>query len=176
MQASVRISSHNRCKPLPLWWIFRSTWIIWTKCCKAAKDLSLSITTPWVAFKLKLSLWKTQLSGDDTVHFLCLKSMRTTGLNTGLNQYKDKTELLGEFKQRFQIFDQLETDFQVFFSPFTLNASDLPVDLQLGIIDLQCDSNLKTKLVLTSLGTFYQYLFPGYQWRSQPKNWGWQNV
>ena len=99
--------------------------------------------------------------------------MRTTGLNIDLNQYKDKiTELLLEFKQRFEIFDQLETDVQVFFSPFTLNASDLPVGLQLGIIDLQCDSNLKTKFVLASLGTFYQYLFPGYQWRSQPKNWG----
>ena len=102
--------------------------------------------------------------------------MRTTGLNIDLNQYKDKiTELLQEFKQRLQIFDQLETDFQVFFSPFTLNASDLPVDLQLGIIgiiDLQCDSNLKAKVVLASLGTFYQYLFPGYQWRSQPQNWG----
>jgi len=80
--------------------------------------------------------------------------------------------LLREFKQRLQIFDQLETDFQFFFSPFTLNASDLPVDLQLGIIDLQFDSNLKTKFVLVSLGTFYQYVFPGYQWRSQPKNWG----
>ena len=55
--------------------------------------------------------------------------MRTTGLNIDLNQYKDKiTELLREFKQRFQIFDQLETDFQVFFLPFTLNASDLAVD------------------------------------------------
>jgi len=84
--------------------------------------------------------------------------------------------LLREFKQRFQIFDQLETDFQVIFAPFTLNTSDLPVDLQLGIIDLQCDSNLKTKLVLASLGTFYQNLFPGCQWLSQPKNWGWQDV
>jgi len=46
------------------------------------------------------------------------------------------------------------------------------VNLQLGIIDLQYDSNLKTKIVLESLGTFYEYLFPGYQWRSQPKNWG----
>jgi len=99
--------------------------------------------------------------------------MRTTGLNIDLNQYKDKiTELLPEFKQRLQIFEQLETDFQVFFSPFTLNAFYLPVVLQLGIIDLQCDSHLKTKFVLASLGTFYQYLFPGYQWRSQPKNWG----
>ena len=61
--------------------------------------------------------------------------MRTTGLNIDLNQYKDKkTELLPEFKQRLQIFDQLETDFQVFFLPFILNASDLLVDLQLGIM------------------------------------------
>jgi len=99
--------------------------------------------------------------------------MRTTGLNIDLNQYKNKiTELLRDFKQRLLIFDQLETDFQVFFSPFVLNASDLPVDLQLGIINLQYDSNLKTKFVLASLGTFYQYPFPGYQWRSHPKNWG----
>jgi len=89
------------------------------------------------------------------------------GLNIDLNQYKDKiAELLWEFKQRFQIFDQLEMDSQVIFSPFTLNASKLPVDLQFGTIDLRCDSNLKTKFVLASLGTFYQYLFPGYQWRS----------
>ena len=117
-----------------------------------------------------LSLWKTQLFGDDTVHFLCLKSMRTTGLNIDLNQYKDKiTELLREFKQRFQIFDQLEMDFQVFFSPFTLNASDLPEDLQLGIIDLQCDFNLMTKFVLASLGTFYQYFFQATNGVASPK-------
>ena len=41
--------------------------------------------------------------------------MRTTGLNIDLNQYKDKiTELLREFKQRFEIFDQLETDLNLF--------------------------------------------------------------
>jgi len=56
--------------------------------------------------------------------------MRTTGLNSDLNQYKDTiTELPWEFKQRFQIFGQLETDFQVFRSPFTVNPSDMTVDL-----------------------------------------------
>ena len=99
------------------------------------------------AFKLKLSLWETQLSGDDTAHFPCLKSVRATGVNSDLNQYKDQTtELLREFKQLFQIFGQLETDFQVFCSPFTVNPSDLPVDLQLEIIDLQCDSDLRPSL------------------------------
>ena len=67
------------------------------------------------------------------------------------------------FKQQFQIFGQeLKTDFQVFCSPFTVNPSDLAVDLQLEIIDLQRDSDLKTKFALANLDTFYQYLFPGY--------------
>jgi len=42
------------------------------------------------AFKLKLSLWETQLTGDDTAHFLCLKSVRATGLSSDLNQYNSK--------------------------------------------------------------------------------------
>jgi len=41
------------------------------------------------AFELKLSLWKTQLSGNDTTHLPCLKSVRATGMNSDLNQYKD---------------------------------------------------------------------------------------
>ena len=98
-----------------------------------------------------------------TLLFPCLKSVRATGLNSDLNQYKDKTtELLQGFKQRFQIFGKLKTDFQVFCSPFTVNPSDLPVDLQLEIIALQCDSDFKTKFALARLDTFYQYLFPGY--------------
>jgi len=40
------------------------------------------------AFNMKLCLWETQFSGDDTAHFLCLKSVRATGLNSDLNQYK----------------------------------------------------------------------------------------
>jgi len=67
------------------------------------------------AFKLKLSLWKTQLSGDDTAHFLCLKSVRATGPNSDLNQYKEKmTELLREFKQRFRFLANLRRTFKSF--------------------------------------------------------------
>ena len=110
-----------------------------------------------------MSLWETQLSGDGTAHFLCLKSVRATGLNSVLNQYKDKiTKLLREFKQRFQIFGKRLTDFQVFCSPFIVNPSDLSVDFQLEIIDLQSDSDLKTKFALATLDTFYRYFFSGY--------------
>jgi len=89
--------------------------------------------------------------------------VRATELNSDMNQYKDKTtELLQEFKQRFLIFGQQKMDFQVFCWLFTVNPSDLPVDLQVEIIDLQCDSDLKTKFALARSDTFYQYLFPGY--------------
>jgi len=109
-----------------------------------------------------MSLWETQLSGDDTAHFLCSKSVRATGLKSDVNQYIDKiTMLLRKFKQRFQIFGELETDFQVFCSPFTVNPSDLPVDVHLETIDLQCDSGLKTKFALASLDTFFSVSFSG---------------
>jgi len=54
------------------------------------------------------------------------------------------------------------TDFQVFCSPFVVNSSDLFVDFQLEIIDLQCDSDLKTKFALATLDTFYRHVFSGY--------------
>lgn len=38
----------------------------------------------------------------------------------------------------------------------------MPVNIQLEIIDLQCDSDLKEKFATAGLDTFYQYLLPGY--------------
>ena len=115
------------------------------------------------AFKLKLSLWETQLSSGDTAHFPCLTSVRATGCNDDMDQYKDKiTGLLQEFERRFQVFSELEKEFAVFRSPFTVKPSDMPADIQLEIIDLQCATNMKEKLVSVGLDTFDQYLLRGY--------------
>uniref|UniRef100_A0A673XCF5 Coiled-coil domain containing 186 n=1 Tax=Salmo trutta TaxID=8032 RepID=A0A673XCF5_SALTR len=96
------------------------------------------------SFKLKLSLWETQLAGGDAAHFPCLKNVCATQHVADMKRFKDKiTGLLREFEQRFQIFGELEKDFNVFCSPFTVNPSDLPVSIQLEIIDLQCDSDMK---------------------------------
>ena len=43
-----------------------------------------------------------------------------------------------------------------------MNPSDLPVNIQLEITDLQCDSDLKGKFAAASLGTFCPNLLPGY--------------
>ena len=68
------------------------------------------------AFKLKLSLWETQLSSGVTAHFPCLTAVRATGSNADMDQYKDKiTGLLQEFERRFQVYSELEKEFADFF-------------------------------------------------------------
>ncbi|XP_037787434.1 general transcription factor II-I repeat domain-containing protein 2-like [Penaeus monodon] len=115
------------------------------------------------AFKLKLLLWETQLAGGDAAHFPCLKDVCATQHAADMRRFKDKiTGLLREFEQRFQIFGELEKDFKVFCSLFSVSASYLPINIQLEIIDLQCDSDLKGKFATAGLDTFYQHLLPGY--------------
>lgn len=62
--------------------------------------------------------------------------------------------MLCEFK--FQIFAELETKFAVFHSPFTVKSSDVLVEIQLQIIDLQCEADLKDKFASVGLDTFHQ--------------------
>ena len=89
--------------------------------------------------------------------------MHATQHDAGLYQYRDKiTELLQEFERRFKVFRQLENEFTFFTSPFTVNATDMPADMQVELIYLQCDTTLKQKFSSVGLDTFYQYLLPGY--------------
>eukprot|EP00106_Octopus_bimaculoides_P020099 XP_014787541.1 PREDICTED: general transcription factor II-I repeat domain-containing protein 2-like [Octopus bimaculoides] len=43
-----------------------------------------------------------------------------------------------------------------------IDTSDLLINIQLEMIDLQCDSDLKNKLTSVGMDTFYQYLLPKY--------------
>ena len=101
-----------------------------------------------------------QLTGGDATHFPCLKDRCVTQHAAHMKQFKYKiTGLLWEFEQRFQILAEVEKDFKVFCSPFTVNASDLLINIQLEKIDLQYDSDLKGKFAAAGLDTFYLYLF-----------------
>lgn len=108
---------------------------------------------------MKLSLWETQLSNGDTAHFPCLTAVRPKAPDcpdNDMDKYKDNiTDLLREFEQRFQVFSELENKFGFFRSPFTVKPSDMPADIQLELIDLQC--TLKNKFGSVGLDTFYQY-------------------
>ncbi|KAL7374561.1 hypothetical protein ABVT39_003076 [Epinephelus coioides] len=111
------------------------------------------------AFQLKLVLWEVQLSNGDPAQFPHLRNVSATGTDADMNRYKDKiVGLQQEFQQRFQVLGELETEFSIFGSPFTVKASDLPVDIQLEVIDLQCDSDLTWWAWIL----LYQYLLSGY--------------
>ena len=111
-----------------------------------------------LAFKLKLSLWETQLANADAAHFPCLKHLCLTQEIKNIKRFKDKiTGLLQDFEQLFQIFSELEKEFKVFSSPIIMNLSDLPVNIQLKTIDLQCDLDLKNEFAENDLNKFYQY-------------------
>lgn len=76
-------------------------------------------------------------------HFPCLRDVLVTRLDTDVKQYKDKiAELLWEF---FRYLVNLRQNFQCFHSPFMVKASDVLVDIQLEIIDLQYNADLKGK-------------------------------
>lgn len=82
---------------------------------------------------------------------------------TDMSQYKDKLAvLLREFERQFQVFSELETELAVFRNPFIVKTSDVPADMQLEIIDLQCDVTLKDRFASVDLDTFYPCILPGY--------------
>lgn len=73
---------------------------------------------------MKLTLWETQLASGDPAHFPCLRDVRVTTPDADVKRYKDKIAgLLWEFEKRFQVFGELETEYSVFRSPFTVKAS-----------------------------------------------------
>lgn len=106
------------------------------------------ISSSWNAvksFKLKLMLWEQQLRNGNLAHFPNLKETASAnGQNLTYTKYADELKKLhGEFSARFQDFAKYEKDFKFFESPFTVDVSEVPVQMQLELIDLQCDENLK---------------------------------
>ncbi|XP_037773849.1 general transcription factor II-I repeat domain-containing protein 2-like [Penaeus monodon] len=79
----------------------------------------------------------------------------------------DVTEHLNNLNNMLQGHSKVATQYYDSICAFKLKlsfvyASDLPINFQLEIIDLQCDSDLKGKLAAAGLDTFYQHLLPGY--------------
>ena len=113
------------------------------------------------AFQNKLALWKSQLSKRNAAHFPCLKSLPVN--HKSMDKYSDILfRLKGEFDNRFTVFAELEDDFALFRNPFTIDASEVPEDLQMELIELQCCAPLADKFASVGLEAFYQSLPPLY--------------
>ncbi|XP_075692926.1 general transcription factor II-I repeat domain-containing protein 2-like [Rhinoderma darwinii] len=109
------------------------------------------------AFRCKLSLWAKQLKSGNLAHFSALQSIRVEPQH--LSYYSDIiSQLLQEFNRRFHEFRDLEPEFALFATPFAVDVACVSEDLQMEIVDLQCDTVLKQKYMDIGVPDFYKFV------------------
>lgn len=110
------------------------------------------------AFKCKLTLWAKQLLNGNLAHFSTLASIGTVK-QPCLKEYAEKVgKLRDEFDRRFQDFTALEPQFLLFTNPFAVEVDSVSEDIQMELLELQCDTVLKQKFQDIGVPDFYQYL------------------
>ena len=109
-------------------------------------------------FRCKLTLWANQLLAYGNLsHFSFLQSI--TVEPERLKNYVDiLSRLLEDFEHHFQQFTALEPQFLLFATPFTVDAKNVPEEVQMELLDLQCDTVLKQKYADVGVPDFYQFL------------------
>lgn len=70
----------------------------------------------------------------------------------------DISSLAEEFRQRFQDFAAIEKEITLFSSPFSVDTDDVPDHLQLEVIELQCDAEIRGQHQQLTLANFYRQL------------------
>ncbi|XP_055265986.1 general transcription factor II-I repeat domain-containing protein 2 isoform X7 [Moschus berezovskii] len=115
------------------------------------------------AFLAKLCLWETHLARNNLAHFPTLKSV-SRNESDGLNYIPKIVELKTEFQKRLSDFKLYESELTLFSSPFSMKIESVQEALQMEVIDLQCNTVLKTKYDKVGIPEFYKYL-----WGSYPK-------
>ena len=90
-------------------------------------------------FRRELSLFETQLEGENFSHFHCFKEFcATIAVDVNFDfPKKIICDLKKHFLKRFSDLDRIESDILLFQNPFDCNLDDVPVELQLELIDLQ---------------------------------------
>ncbi|XP_076850343.1 general transcription factor II-I repeat domain-containing protein 2A-like [Brachyhypopomus gauderio] len=118
------------------------------------------------AFSTKLGLWKAQLSQTIICHFPACKALMDSGTPFSGEKYADVIlKLQEEFDHRFADFKTHRATFHIFADPFSFDGKDAPPELQMELIDRQCNSELKAKFKEVSgkavkLGHFLKELPP----------------
>ena len=100
------------------------------------------------AFQVKLILWETQMHQCNLPHFPCCQVMlNQVGTTVFPNtHFADKLSALRtEFARRFGDFEEQKKNFELFCNPFAVDVETAPVQIQMELIELQCNGTLKTK-------------------------------
>ncbi|KAG6923188.1 GTF2I repeat domain containing 2, partial [Chelydra serpentina] len=111
------------------------------------------------AFTAKLKLWKNQISQGNFPACKSLVEELGSEIQFSGSEYTTKLDLLlQKFDQRFADFRKHKESFNMFANPFSVD-----VDLQMVLIDMQCNTSLKTKFRRTKDVTdFFRQLPPSF--------------
>lgn len=106
-------------------------------------------------FQNKIQLWERQLRNGNTFHFPTLANHATSDYTSLANEL---ILINKQFSNRFQDFRSQETNLRIFSSPFDANVDQAPEELQMELIELQGNEDLKQKFRDYSLLEFYKNL------------------
>ena len=102
------------------------------------------------------------MPSNNPAYFPCLEDLCIAAIAVDIGQYKGNfASLIKKLQRRSRLFDVLEREFKIFYSPFSETISDVPTDMQLEITKLQSDFILKKKFASVGI-EIYKHLFPGY--------------
>lgn len=120
------------------------------------KDLTIvDFSDKILAFKKKLDLWVSQIAGGTLAHFPNLSEKKCT--TSDLARYSSFVQKLrNEISNNFKEVELLSFEIRLFSDPFDLAPSACPLEVQLDLIDLQCNSALKNKFKGMSVTEFWQ--------------------
>ncbi|XP_029443929.1 uncharacterized protein LOC115083936 isoform X2 [Rhinatrema bivittatum] len=109
------------------------------------------------AFQVMLLCFARELKSNVLVHFATLQ-----GLEVSPEQAGKYSQILSEFhvafSHQFADFEGIESTLELVSCPLLFDYERAPEELQLELIDLQCDSTLKKKYNAENLGAFYASL------------------
>ena len=109
------------------------------------------------AFRLKLKLFSRHLNENNFTHFAKLETTEPSVMT--MKKYNNIiVSLDNEFGRRFADFQQLSEEFDIVSSPLTFDTENAPGNIQLKLIELQCDSTLKEKFKTERIDRFYALL------------------
>ncbi|XP_068218002.1 general transcription factor II-I repeat domain-containing protein 2B-like [Palaemon carinicauda] len=104
-------------------------------------------------FEIKLRLWESQFRNKNPAKFPTLKNHDTGNLQ--YQKYGDKLAVLREeFSERFVDLKKHSQAIKVCFSLFFVDVTALPKDMQMEIIKLQCNDELRQKLMIIQYTSF----------------------
>lgn len=107
------------------------------------------------AFKRKLLLFECQLKNNNAQHFPVLFSFsknKTKDFSKYSNEIK---KLIAAFESRFSELVKYDKIFEIFTCPFHVDVNSVPENLQMELIELQCNDEMKHIFASTSKIDFY---------------------